>query len=225
MMATEAPDFEELFTEEFLAEIERRKEKTDIEPTEWRAGGRASKAWPNKEDSSWWLTSGPKMVADWYAWWQQAKAEGWALWYTPTGVPAVELAVNAVLGGKMFKGYIDAIMVDPDGDVVVIDWKTGREPVAPVQLGMYACAIEKTIGVRPSHGSHYMARKGDLGHVYDLSVYTEQVVGQWLSRAALIEAQGLYIPHPSSLCSACGVRDYCSVMSENPEKVASVPNF
>jgi RecB family exonuclease len=163
------------------------------------------------------------MLEKWHTWWTGAQAEGWRIWTTPTGVPAVELGVNAVLGGKMFKGYIDAIMVDPDDDIVVIDWKTGREPVAPMQLGFYACAIEKTIGVRPSHGSHYLARNGDLGHVYDLSIYTENVVGGWLRKAAAIEARGDFIPHPSTLCSACSVREFCLVMGG--ERAAEAPAF
>lgn len=217
-------DFEGIWTDEFLAEVEKRKEKSDIPPTEWRAGGRASKAWPNKEDSSWWLTNGPAMLEKWHTWWTEAQAEGFSVWRTATGLPAIELAVNADIGGVMLKGYIDAILQDPSGDLVLVDWKTSAmEPVAPIQLGTYRVAVQKTLGVDINLGVYYMAKKGDLGHVYDLSIYDEATVGPWLQRAKLMEQQRLFIPKPSSLCSACGVRPYCKVMGG--EKADTVPNF
>lgn len=217
-------DTQQLFTDAFLAEIEDRKKRDGAyDPTEWTAGGRASKAWPKKEDASWWLTEGPKMVDSWCKWWSTMKTEGWTLWRTPQGVPAIELEVFAEIGGQRFRCFIDAVFVDGDGDLVCIDWKSGREPTAPIQLGSYALAMEKTLGARPKLGAFYLARKGDLGHVYDLSIYTEDVVGPWLQRAAEIEKQGLFIPHPSSLCSACSVREWCLIMGG--AKADQVPSF
>lgn len=219
-------DFDSLWTEGFIEEIEKRADATDTPPEDWRVGGRASKAWPNKEDHTWWMTNGPDMLRKWQAWWDQAKADGFTLWTTPSGVPAVELPVSVVLGGTMLKGYIDAVLVDPDGDLVCVDWKTGREPTYPGQLGFYKVAIEKTFkGVEVSYGAYYLARKGDLSHVYDLAIYDEHMVGDWLKKATAIQKQGLFIPNPSSLCGACGVRPYCRVMSNDPEKSASVPSF
>ena len=92
--------------------------------SEWRAGGRVSKAWPNKEDSTWWLSNGPGMLQQWADWWERSKADGWTVWTTPTGVPAIELPVMAVIGSVPLRGYIDAILVDPDGDLCLMDWKT-----------------------------------------------------------------------------------------------------
>ena len=69
---------------------------------------------------------------------------------------------------------------------------------------------------------------GDVGyvvnnHLYDLSIYTEKVVGPWATAAALMEKQGLYIPHPSNLCNACGVRAFCKVMGG--ERAGEAPDF
>lgn len=205
-------DFESVWTDAFLEEIEDRKQRSDYDPGEWRAGGRVSKAWPNKEDSTWWLSNGPGMLQQWADWWEKSKQEGWTVWTTPTGVPAIELPVMAVIGSVPLRGFIDAILVDPDGDLVLVDWKTGREPEAPMQLGIYSVAIQKTLGVDVGLGTYYMARRGDLSHVYDLSLYTEKLVGPWLLRSKAMQDQGLYIPKPSSLCSACSVREFCAVM-------------
>lgn len=219
-------DFESIWTDAFLEEVEQRKEKSDYDPSEWRAGGRVSKAWPNKEDSTWWLSNGPHMLQQWADWWERSKGEGWTVWTTPTGVPAVELPVMAIIGSVPLRGYIDAILVDPDGDLCLMDWKTSaREPEAPVQLGAYRVAVQKTLNVEVNLGTYYLARKGDMGHVYDLSIYTEKLVGPWLQRAKAMQDQGLFIPKPSSLCSACGVRPFCAVMSDDPASLAQVPTF
>lgn len=216
-------DTEKLFTDAFLAEVEDRKERTTYTPEEWTAGGRASKAWPNKEDASWWLTQGPGMVTAWDKWWSDRKAEGWQVWIAPGGVPAIELEVKARIGGVMFRSFIDAIFIDGDGDLICVDWKAGaQEPVAPIQLGCYRVAVKKTLGVDIRYGGFFMAKKlGDIQNVYDLSIYTEEMIGPWLDRAAAMEKQGLYIPHPSNLCNACGVRDFCKVMGgERAEEAA-----
>lgn len=220
-------DTEKLFTDAFLAEVEDRKERTTYTPEEWTAGGRASKAWPNKEDASWWLTNGPVILDKWHQWWENLKAEGWSVWITPGGVPAIELEVKARIGSTLWRCFIDTVLVDPDGDLVIVDWKSGSmEPVAPIQLGTNALAMEKTLGVRPKYGAYFMAKRtADITHVYDLSIYDEATVGPWATAAALMEKQALYIPHPSNLCNACGVRDYCAVMSTNREKLEEVPNF
>lgn len=219
-------DFDSLWTEGFIEEIEKRADTTDAPPEDWRVGGRASKAWPNKEDRTWWMTNGPDMLRKWQAWWEQAKSDGFTLWTTPTGVPAAELLVSVLLNGQIMKGYIDAVLVDPDGDLLAVDWKTGREPTYPGQLGAYKVALEKAFpGVEVKWGAFYLARKGDLSHIYNLDIYDEALIGDWFRKAAAIQKQRLFIPNPSSLCGACGVRPYCRVMSDDPEKVGTVPSF
>ena len=221
----EVLDIETMFTDAFLEEVEKRKQRDNpTDPTEWRAGGRKSAKWPNKEDASWWLTEGPKLLQAWCDWWRQAKADGFTVWQTPTGLPAVELGLNPIIAGVPFKCYIDAVLVDPDGDLLAVDWKTGREPVAPIQLGAYKVALEKTFpGIEVRYGAYYLARKGDLSAPYKLSIYTESLLGDWLGKAKDIETRGDFIPHPSTLCSACGVRSHCLVMGG--ERAHELPQF
>lgn len=218
-------DTQGMFTDAFLEQIEERKAKTTYTPDEWTAGGRASKAWPNKEDSSWWLSQGPGMVDAWLDWWQALKDDGWYIWTAPGGAPGIELEVKARIGSVMWRCFIDAVLVDPDGDLVIVDWKTGSmEPVAPIQLGTNALAMEKTLGVRPKYGGFFMGKKRfDIDHLYDLSIYTEKVVAPWADRAARMEAEHLFIPHPSNLCNACGAKDFCLVMGG--ERADEVPDF
>ncbi|ULP46437.1 ATP-dependent helicase [Mycolicibacter virginiensis] len=63
---------------------------------------------------------------------------------TPT---AVEVPFEMVIGSRVVRGRIDAVFVERDGGVTVVDWKTGTPPDGPdarrhaaVQLGVYRLA-------------------------------------------------------------------------------------
>ena len=51
-------------TDAFVKAWDRNYKESD-NGMEWRAGGRATKAYPNKEDAQWWLDAGPKMIDYW----------------------------------------------------------------------------------------------------------------------------------------------------------------
>ena len=143
---------------------------------EWRAGGRATKAYPNKEDASWWLEAGPKMVDFWT---QFRNDSGFTMWQTPDGQPAIETELNQEVGGVPIKAFLDRLMVAPTGELVIVDIKTSsKEPVSLTQLGIYAILVEKTFGVRPSLGSYFMARTGELTQPQSLDRYTEAQIGR-----------------------------------------------
>jgi len=207
-------DSKTLFLNSFLESVKDAEQRTGFPAEEFRAGGRATKQFPNKEDANWWAEHGPGMVEDWEHWWDLRKSEGWTIWVTPNGDPAVELGLSVEIGGTFVRMYLDAIFVDQDGDLIVTDWKSGSmEPAAPIQLGLYRVALKKTFDVDVRYGGFWMAKKlRDFPRLYDLSIYTEDVVGRWLNRAAVMEKERIFIPHPSGLCNACGVREYCLVM-------------
>jgi len=221
-------DYEHFFTDEFHAAMEEAQQWTDVPPEDWRASGRKSKAWPDKENQDYWLTEGPKMVAAWVAWWDRmAVEEGWEVWRTPTGSLAIELGIDGIaIGGIPWRGHIDVVVRDSDGDLIIVDWKTGSgTPKSPMQLGEYACAIDARFGVRVKFGAFYNARKADTGPYFVLDRYTDRRVGKVLQASRNMINQNLYVPNPGPLCGSCGVRDWCWVMSEHPEKVAEVPDF
>lgn len=220
--------YEEVFTDNFLAAMEEEREWTSVPEDQWRASGRKSKAWPDKENQDFWLTEGPKMVETWVNWWDGMVAEeGWKIWTTPAGTKAIELGIDGVsIGGITWRGHIDAVVEDGDGDLVIVDWKTGAgQPKSPMQLGEYACAIDALFRVRVKFGAFYNARKGDTGPLFVLDRFTDERVGKVLQHSRNIINKNLYVPNPGPLCGACGVRDWCWVMSDRPDKVAEVPDF
>jgi DNA helicase-2/ATP-dependent DNA helicase PcrA len=73
-------------------------------------------------------------------------------WATRTPL-AIEVDVETPVGGLVVRSRIDAVFPEPDGGVVVVDWKTGRPPTDPtalrtrvLQLGLYRLAWSRWRG-------------------------------------------------------------------------------
>ena len=215
--ATEAHDrgvldaAEKLFHDAFERELAERMATTDVPEELWIAGGKATKEFPEKHNRAWWLAKGPAMVQGWIDWRQRS---GWQIW-SPTEEAnlGVELALMVNLGDVPVKMFIDRVMVTPDGQLVVVDIKTGMtEPESATQLGLYACGLELTFGIRPQLGAYYLAKSGDLGQVADLDHLTPALMGSWISDWNKARRAGIFIPHPTRRCRTCGVRDYCAAV-------------
>ncbi|WP_149204326.1 ATP-dependent helicase [Actinotalea subterranea] len=66
---------------------------------------------------------------------------------------AVEVDIETPVGGVVVRSRIDAVFPEPDGGVVVVDWKTGRPPTDPasirsreIQLAVYRLAWSRWKG-------------------------------------------------------------------------------
>jgi hypothetical protein len=173
----------------------------------FRAGGRATKAYPNKEDASWWLAEGPKQVDSYVQWREES---GYELYRLPDGTKAVETELNYAIGGVQVKGFLDRLMVSPGGELTVVDIKTSaKEPATNNQLGIYAIMVEKIFGVRPSKGAYFMTRTGQLSTPCDLDMFTESRFGSWLRGFELAVDNNIFIPAPGFMCGTCSVNTAC----------------
>lgn len=191
------------------AEIERRLEEApEFNRDEWRASGRATKEWPNKEDERWWRYHGP-LFFDRYVRWSTAVP--WVL-ADIGGEPAIEVEIRHDFGGGLeFRGYVDRVYHDPRHDVlIVVDHKSGSyKPPTPRQLAFYAGLLERTHGAEVKLGAYYDARSGSTGEVKDLSLYDYSRIEYQARALALMREQGIYLPNPGNLCSSCSVKEYC----------------
>jgi CRISPR/Cas system-associated exonuclease Cas4 (RecB family) len=174
---------------------------------EWRASGRATKLNPNKEDTTWWLENGPKMVDFWTQFRQDSNFNMYKL---PDGTDAIETELNETVGGVPIKAFLDRLMVAPTGELLVVDIKTSsREPASLTQLGIYAILVEKAFGIRPTHGSYYMARTGELTAPQSLDRFTEARLGSWAKGFEIAIENKIFIPSPSTMCGTCSVNRAC----------------
>jgi hypothetical protein len=198
----------EEFVRSFHAEVLADYERSGVNPTDWRAGGRSSKAFPNKEDETWWRAHGPSMVQS-YADWRENTPD-LSLWVTPAGEPAIELELHPVIGGVPVKMFLDRVFQYPDGTLLIVDLKTGsRAPDADLQLGFYRVGLQKVLGVNADLGAYWMARTGGLTPVADISRFNEHLIGGMLRDFNTAVENEVFIPHLSSKCNTCGVNRAC----------------
>ena len=145
----------------------------------------------------------------------------------PDAVAAIgiELGLEAQLGTLRLRGILDRLDLDPDGGLVVTDYKTGKAPGAGHEnprLGgvhFYAFLCEQVLGRRPS--------RVQLLHLADpvaiVSVPTAQSVRGLRARATAVwtavERACLhedFRPRPSRLCDFCAFRGHCPAFAEAP---------
>ncbi len=98
------------------------------------------KCWGAK-DVAWWLTDGLETLTLNYCEFRAQQIEGgWNLWSTPE--LSLEVEVTPTFGGEPFLGYIDQVLLDPRGWVVIRDLKSGRQkPWHAMQLQFYMLAF------------------------------------------------------------------------------------
>jgi len=188
-----------------MAEIEKAPEEFK-DPDGWRASGRASKAWPNKEDETWWRANGPLFVGNWITWRRNSPLE---IWRDDEGKLAVELEATVTIAGLPVKVFIDRIMVGPNG-LSVLDLKSGANmPKDGLQLAIYAHAMKEVYDLDVPYGQFWSARDGATSAAYSVSEYPMARLAFIFGSVRAMQEQGMFIPKISPMCASCGVRRFC----------------
>lgn len=201
---------ETLWEESFLAAIAEAEEKTGVNPVDWRVSGRESKQWPDKENKAWWDVNGKQMFMDFITAW---RASGLKIWISPEGVPGIEIGFNNKFGDVPVRAFADAIAVMPDGELAVIDFKTGSYvPSSGMQLGIYASMMEMQFGIRPTRGFYYNARKAQFVEAYGVDRWNIPVLTEMFTKFNLGVENEIFLPNVGMACNTCGVREYCYAM-------------
>lgn len=181
--------------------------KGDTDLSNARVGGRATKAYPNKEDVSFWQNSGPRWV-DGYIQWRKTNTN-WKIWTAPDGNPGIELALTSVVKDVKVKMIIDRIF-EVNGELVIVDLKTSQStPASSLQLGFYKMGIEKTFGVEVKWGTYYMSRGNNISDMVDLSEYTDEKMEYLIETFDKSLKAGLFLPNTNSCQYMCGLTEYC----------------
>ena len=114
------------FEDAFEMEVSKYIETTGIPESEWRVSGKASVEFPDKENRRWWMAKGPVFVANWRRF---LHGSPYQVALTPDMQPAIEISLDGTVGGVPFKGYLDRVLEDPKGNLILFDLKTGvRRP-------------------------------------------------------------------------------------------------
>jgi hypothetical protein len=200
-------NLEKIWDEVFLDAIAETEAKSKTNPTDWRRGGRATNANPDKENKAWWDDNGKKMFLEFTTAW---KDSGLTIWESPQGVPGVEIELNSQFGDVFVKAFADLIAVTSAGELVVVDFKTGAyTPDSSLQLGIYASAMEMKFGERPTRGYYYSARKAQFLEAGGLNRWTVPLLTELFAQFSRGVENEIFLPNIGMACSTCGVKDYC----------------
>ncbi|WNV90327.1 PD-(D/E)XK nuclease family protein [Umezawaea sp. Da 62-37] len=161
---------------------------------------------PNKRDYDWWLIYGPLYVEKWLAW---KAASDWKIAILPDGEVGVEVVINEDMADESFLGFIDRVYITPDGQVVIVDLKTGSVPMSTLQLGSYAVGLSRKYGISAEWGAYWMAGDGELTGLKDLTIYSDEYIDEQYAMAWRGIRNGVFLPNITALCRGCGVRDFC----------------
>jgi putative RecB family exonuclease len=132
----------------------------------------------------------------------------------------------------MLRGYIDRIDRAPDGQVRVVDYKTGKAPragfetKAMFQMRFYALLLWRTTGQVPTllqllylgsgEALRYSPDEADL-------VATERKVRALWSAITAATAARDFRPSPSALCGWCSHKPLCPAFGGTPPEFPELP--
>lgn len=201
-------DLKLLWEQAFNDSITEEQNKSGVNSSEWRTTKTRTKKEGDREDGAWWDASGFEMFANFTEVW---KNSGLKVWTTPDDRLSLELNLNVNYGDILVKAFIDCVAVTPDGQLAVIDWKTGKSMPDSMQLGLYATSIERTFGIRPSLGFYYDARAAIMVPTENLDRWTYPLFTEYFRQFDLAVENEIFLPSPGWGCSTCGVKDYCHV--------------
>jgi putative RecB family exonuclease len=139
----------------------------------------------------------------------------------------VELLLEAEFGGMQLRGIIDRLDVTPEGEFIVIDYKTGRVPSEMQEhsrLGgvqFYALLCEQVLGRRPV-SVRLLYLKDPVVIASDPSEQALRGLKQrtsavWSAIERACEDED-FRPKPSGLCKWCHFQEFCPAFGGDPAR-------
>lgn len=159
---------------------------------------------------------------------QQTRDFKWRAWHAIEGlwaledpatvkVEAVEVKVKSMLGDIPFTGIVDRVDREPDGGLVVTDYKSGRYPPVRAhqdrlrQVLMYAAAVEAYTGKMPAQARLYYLGQGVVDTPVTEEKLSEVVQELTITWHEILEAcsKDVFEPRPGPLCGYCAYIQHC----------------
>jgi putative RecB family exonuclease len=137
----------------------------------------------------------------------------------------VELMLEADIEGMLLRGIIDRLDLDESGELVIVDYKTGRAPSETREHGSlggvhtYALLCERVFGRRPSKVRLLYLRDRLAIEAVPSAQSTRgtgiRTTAVWTAIRKACETED-FRPHPSALCNSCSFREFCPAVGGDP---------
>jgi putative RecB family exonuclease len=140
--------------------------------------------------------------------------EDQVIWIAPDGTPGIEIGFDFMLDTVPVRGFIDAVRV-VDGEVRVVDYKTGNSPGDDFQLGVYGVALAEMYGIEPPKlGEYFMAGKSGKPakptYPYNITEWTRERVSERFAELEDNIVNERFDPKPDpKVCNFCSVSYAC----------------
>jgi putative RecB family exonuclease len=151
---------------------------------------------------------------------------------TKVTVLGVELRVSAeTADGVLIRGIIDRLDLDADGELVIVDYKTGREPSTSWEqqsmagIHIYSLLCERMFGRRPKSIQLLYLSKPEriVTQPSDQSVRgVEMKSGALMKAVRTACARSDFRPRTSALCNFCSFKEFCPAYGGNPDEAKPV---
>jgi len=130
----------------------------------------------------------------------------------------IELGVETVVDGMRLRGIIDRLDVTPEGDLIVVDYKTGRAPSERFERGSmggvqtYALLCESLLGRAPAEVRLLYLRQpvaiSAVPSEQSIRGQRRRAVAVWSAIERACDAED-FRPHVGPLCNYCHFKTSC----------------
>jgi RecB family exonuclease len=150
----------------------------------------------------------------------------YTLWPSSGSPVALELAVEKEVGNVVWRGRVDRVEREPDGQLKVIDYKTSKtlpsvpDAASSIQLGFYVLAVEDDSRVQGLVGAAefwhpLVAQKGLATRSFDIEKVDEISERLEAITASVVEED--WRPRPGAHCARCQIKSSCPAWPEGRE--------
>jgi len=147
----------------------------------------------------------------------------------PTAVQAIgiELRLAAAVRGIELRGVIDRLDRRDDGELVVVDYKTGRPPSTSWELRslsgvqFYAFLCEQVLGRRPALVRLMYLSTGEVLEARPSAQSTRFVMTRASAVLQAVEVAARtddFRPRPSAVCASCSFQRWCPAFGGDPDR-------
>jgi len=157
--------------------------------------------------------------------------ERYLLMEDPTRVHPIglELRLSADVGSLALRGIIDRLDLRDDGELVVVDYKTGRAPSVQWEqkslagVHFYSFLCEQVLGRRPAAIRLMYLSSGETieatPSAQSVRFITTRTAAVWQAVERACET-GDFRPRPSALCASCSFQPWCPSFGGDPDRAA-----